>query len=174
VKQHLPPLPWIRLGETIKPTKGQIRVVIDEIPEASRKVLAELYFAGGEKPVTDAYQLLLPQYKLSEREKACVQLFTQAEPFSLRKDRFVLTPRHIESLFLMQQAFAIEIRGVGSVTLEPEPARMQASLETFETDEFALAFEAVDHSGQRIVPQSIFGVHQALLLDANLRVYHSS
>lgn len=172
MKQHLPPLPWIRLGETIKPAQSQIRIVIDERPQAGRKVIGELYLADNEKPVLDPILLLSPAYKLSEREKACVQLFTQAEPFSLRKDRFVLTPRHLEALFLMQQAFAIEVRGIGSIAVEPEPAHIRARLETIETEELAVVFEAVDHSGRKIEAQTIFGVHQAFLLDANLRLYH--
>lgn len=170
--KHLPPLPWIHLSESIKPAKGNIRVVLDEIPLASKKVLAELYYGESEKPVTDPYQLLSPQYALSEREKACIQLFTQAEPFSLRRDRYVLTPRHLEALFLLQQSLSIEVSGIGSIAVEAEPAKLRGVLKTFDTDQLCLSFVAIESSGQEIEPESILGVHQALIIDAKLRLFH--
>ncbi len=168
-QKHLAPLPWIHLSESLRPTQGQIRIMLDAIPSNDHKSIAQLFYGNSITPITDPYRLLDANINLSIRQKSCIQVLALADTSSVKRDRFLLSPSQLATLFHFVNDVTIEIRGLGAITPALAPARVQAQ---FCEDDTAIQFIAANFSGQPIHDPLVLGEKEAYLLDNHLSLYH--
>ncbi len=168
-QKHLAPLPWIHLSESLRPTQGQIRIMLDAIPSNDHKSIAQLFYGNSTTPITDPYRLLDANINLSIRQKSCIQVLALADTSSVKRDRFLLSPSQLATLFHFVNDVTIEIRGLGAITPALTPARIQAQMCEENT---AIQFIAANFSGQPIHDPLVLGEKEAYLLDNHLYLYH--
>ena len=166
--KYYAPLSWIHLGESLRPSTGQIRISLNQIPKNDSKCLAQLFFGNQDTPVTDPYKLTEANLGLSVRQKACIKVFAHADPFSSKRDRYILGPQQLATLLLFAGDVTLEVKGVGSIVQSSKPARIQAVLDSFEEEHFSLHFQAVDFLGNPLKNPSVVGLEEAYLLDEHL------
>jgi superfamily II DNA or RNA helicase len=168
-QKHLAPLPWIHLSESLRPTQGQIRIMLDAIPSNTHKSIAQLFYGNSVIPITDPHRLLDGNINLSIRQKSCIQVLALADTSSVKRDRFLLSPSQLATLFHFVNDVTIEIRGLGAITPALTPARIQAQ---FCEDDTAIQFIAANFSGQPIHDPLVLGEKEAYLLDNRLSLFH--
>lgn len=166
----LPALPWIHLSDALQPAQIKLRVVLDRVPDPGHKVLAQLFVAASSIPVDNPTRILESEPRLSIRQKSCLNLFIQADPFSSKRDRFVLAPQAVSTLLSLANAIAIEIKDQGVITPATERARLKIELSSGNTQ---IRFVALDAQNQVIKDPFILGVDETFLLDEHLRLFRT-
>lgn len=158
-------LSWNYLSQIVTKARTSIRVVLSQIPDKNSKAVARLYVAN--HLVADILSLL-DNKQLSIRERECLTIFGQSDPFTQKKDSFVLTAHQVNQLLNFANQIGIELENVGTIVPSTTNARLRAELTEGQR---ALKFVVENMKGQPLENPRVFGTLEARILDEQLRFY---
>ncbi len=164
-------LPWVHLGEIVKQTTVRLRICLDRIPENTEKSWARIFVGDSSSALTDPHKFVEENKALSQRQRLCLNIFTHNSSVMVRKNGFLLSNHHLDTLLLLADVVSIEIQNFGTVVLQPNGSIIKAALTKTANNESGISFFAATHKGEKILEPKVLGSHECLLLDDKLRLY---
>ena len=164
-------LPWVHLGEIIKQTTISLRISLDKIPKNKEKCWAQIFVNNSNSALSCPYRFIEENKNLSQRQRLCLDIFTNNSSIVIKKNSFLLSNYHLSSLFLLTDAISIEIKNIGTIAPQPDNSSIKAALTKIDNNENGIYFFAATYKGEKIIEPKILGNNECLLLDNKLRLY---